>query len=206
MNTSLDALVIDVGTGNLHSVVNALQSQGLNVKISSEASEVLKAPRLVLPGVGAFGSFMQGLTQRDLMPALIEVHRRGTPLLGICVGMQALLEIGKEMGEFPGLGFIAGEVIRFPADMGLKVPHNGWNQINFEKPCALFDGLPQGTYVYFTHSYYCSVSNPLDWAASCDYGLRFACAVQKDNLFGVQFHPEKSQKVGQRILSNFMNI
>jgi imidazole glycerol-phosphate synthase subunit HisH len=206
MKPSLDAIVIDVGTGNLHSVVNALQSQGLNVKVSSDAEEVIKAPRLVLPGVGAFGSFMLGLNQRGLLPALNEVRQRGTPLLGICVGMQALLDVGKEMGEFPGLGFINGEVIRFPADLGMKVPHNGWNQIKYEKPCALFAGLPDLSYVYFTHSYYCSVSNQADWAASCDYGLRFACAVQKDNIFGVQFHPEKSQKIGQHILANFIKI
>ncbi|MCE1253486.1 MAG: imidazole glycerol phosphate synthase subunit HisH [Anaerolineae bacterium] len=206
MKPSTDTLVIDAGTGNLHSVLNALQSQGLSVGLTSDPEEVIGASRLVLPGVGAFGSFMQGLRQRHLDLALDEVIRRGTPLLGICVGMQALLDVGKEMGEFKGLGYVEGEVIRFPDNLNIKVPHNGWNQIHFEKPCALFNGLPDLTYVYFTHSYYCSVAQKTDWAASTLYGINFACAVQKDNILGVQFHPEKSQKVGQQILANFIKI
>jgi glutamine amidotransferase len=206
MNNTEDAVLIDAGTGNLHSVLNALQSQGFNIKLSSDPRDVVKATRLILPGVGAFGSFMQGLRQRNLEDSLLEVCQKGTPLLGICVGMQALLDVGKEMGEFKGLGLIKGEVIRFPENLNLKVPHNGWNQIQFEKPCTLFENLPNQTYVYFTHSYYCAVSQKNDWAASTEYGLQFASAVQKDNIYGVQFHPEKSQRVGQAILANFFKV
>jgi len=206
MNKPDEAVVIDVGTGNLHSVLNALQSQGFRVKLSSDPQDVLKAPRLILPGVGAFGSFMQGLRERNLEDPLRQSIERGTSLLGICVGMQALLDIGKEMGDHQGLGLISGEVIRFPDSPTLKVPHNGWNQLNFEASCMLFDGLPPAPHVYFTHSYYCSVSQKADWAASTDYGITFASAVQKNNIFGVQFHPEKSQKVGQKILANFFNV
>ena len=206
MTNSEEAVVIDVGTGNLHSVLNALQSQGFKVKLSSDPKDVIQAPRLILPGVGAFGSFMQGLRQRNLEEALVQSIERGTPLLGICVGMQALLDVGREMGEYKGLGLIKGEVIRFPEGSGLKVPHNGWNQLDFEKPCLLFDDLPPSPYVYFTHSYYCAVEQKTDWAASTDYGLPFASAVQKNNIYGVQFHPEKSQKVGQKILANFFKV
>jgi imidazole glycerol-phosphate synthase subunit HisH len=206
MNKTDEAVVIDAGTGNLYSVLNALQSQGFRVKLSSDPKDVIKAPRLILPGVGAFGSFMEGLRQRNLEEALRESVERGTSLLGICVGMQALLDVGKEMGEYKGLGLISGEVVRFPEDSGLKVPHNGWNQLKFENPCMLFDELPPLSYVYFTHSYYCAVSHKSDWAASTEYGLSFASAVQKDNIFGVQFHPEKSQKVGQKILANFFKV
>ena len=203
MPTTADAVLIDVGTGNLHSVLNALQSQGFNIQLTSEPAHVLSARRLILPGVGAFGAFMQGLQQRNLEEPIRKALAIGTPLLGICVGMQALLDVGTEMGEYPGLGLIQGEVIRFPTQTGFKVPHNGWNQLQYEKTCVLFDGLPAHPYVYFTHSYYCAVSQKADWAASTDYGLQFASAVQKNNIFGVQFHPEKSQKVGQKILANF---
>jgi len=206
MNKSDEAVVIDVGTGNLHSVLNALQSQGFRVKVTSDPHEVSKAIRLILPGVGAFGSFMQGLRERNLEDALRESVERGTSLLGICVGMQALLDVGREMGDHQGLGLIRGEVLRFPEDPNLKVPHNGWNQLKYENPCMLFDDLPADPYVYFTHSYYCAVSQTSDWAASTDYGFPFASAVQKDNVFGVQFHPEKSQKVGLKILANFFKV
>ena len=206
MNKTDEAVVIDVGTGNLHSVLNALQSQGFRVKVSSDPEEVSRAPRLILPGVGAFGSFMQGLRERSLEEALRNSVERGTSLLGICVGMQALLDVGREMGDHQGLGLISGEVVRFPEDSKLKVPHNGWNQLKYEHPCMLFDDLPPSPFVYFTHSYYCAVSQKADWAASTDYGLAFASAVQKDNIYGVQFHPEKSQKVGQKILANFFKV
>lgn len=206
MKTVDDAVLIDVGTGNIHSVLNALQSLGYKIKLSSDPHDVLNASRLVLPGVGAFGHFMDGMRELNLEDAILESIRKEAPMLGICVGMQALLNVGREMGNYQGLGLVDGEVIRFPQDPLLKVPHNGWNQLHFEKECPLFSGLSEGSYVYFTHSYYCSVTNQSDWAASTDYGFRFASSVQKGLVFGVQFHPEKSQKNGLKILSNFFKV
>jgi imidazole glycerol-phosphate synthase subunit HisH len=206
MKTSEDAVLIDVGTGNIHSVLNALQSLGFTIKLTSNPQDVRNASRLVLPGVGAFGRFMEGMRQLNLEESILEALQKEIPMLGICVGMQALLDIGKEMGEFKGLGLVEGEVVRFPQHPQLKVPHNGWNQLHFEKASPIFNGLDEGSFVYFTHSYYCSVTHSDDWAASTDYGFRFASSVQKGLIFGVQFHPEKSQKNGLKILSNFFKV
>jgi imidazole glycerol-phosphate synthase subunit HisH len=211
--TNYHAVLIDAGTGNLHSVHNAIQKLGFNVLVTSNPADLSRPARIILPGVGAFGSFMQGLNQRELGPALQNAARRGDPLLGICVGMQALFEVSEEMGEHAGLGLLQGRVIRFPHFTDRKVPHTGWNQLwqpalNSEgrQPGPLFRGLPQGSYAYFNHSFYCAPALPSDAAATTDYGLDFASAVQRDNLYGVQFHPEKSQAVGQAILSNFMEL
>jgi glutamine amidotransferase len=129
---------------------------------------------------------------------------RGVPLLGICVGMQALFEVGEELGEHAGLGLLPGRVRRFPESGGLKVPHTGWNQIEARAPAALFAGVPSGAYVYFNHAYYCHAERQSDVAARTRYGLEYAAAVQRGRLYGVQFHPEKSQAVGLRILKNFL--
>ena len=139
------------------------------------------------------------------MIAVREVLQRGDPLLGICVGMQALFEVGEEMGETPGLGLLPGRVMRFPALPGLKIPHTGWNQLWFARPSPLFAGLESGAYAYFNHSYYCAAQAE-DTLAQTDYGINYATAVQRDNLWGVQFHPEKSQRVGQTILENFFKL
>lgn len=203
---SYDALLVNAGTGNLHSVYNALDHLGYKVKITSRPEDLQPRCRVILPGVGAFGSFMEGLRSATLTGALKEVARRGDPLLGICVGMQALLDVGKEMGEHQGLGLVRGQVIRFPNFQHLKVPHTGWNQLALQHSSPLFEGLPDGAYAYFNHSYYCELQNPGDALARTEYGLDFASAIQRDNLFGVQFHPEKSQRVGQTILANFFKI
>lgn len=201
-----DALLIDVGTGNLHSVHNALVTLGFQIRLTCHPEDLSRPARIILPGVGAFASFMSGLRDRGLVEALQIAAQRGDPLLGICVGMQALFEVSEEHGEHPGLGLLAGQVVRFPDLPGLKIPHTGWNQLWFPEGSALFHGLTNGAYAYFNHSYYCANHFPDDTAALTDYGFNFTSAVQHDNLLGVQFHPEKSQRVGLTVLENFFRI
>ncbi len=199
-----DIILIDAGTGNLRSVQKALETVGTNVERTDDPRRVRAGKRLVLPGVGAFGDFMSGLRRRGLEEPVKEVIARGTPLLGICVGMQALFEVGEEMGEHAGLGLLRGKVVRFAESLPVKVPHTGWNQVEVQKATPLLQGIQSRAYVYFNHSYYCQASSPTDVVASTEYGIRYACAVQHENIFGVQFHPEKSQAVGLQILKNFV--
>jgi glutamine amidotransferase len=199
-----EIVLIDAGTGNLRSVQKALESLGAPVCRTSSPEQVRSARKLVLPGVGAFGDFMSGLRERGLEPAVKDVARRGIPLLGICVGMQALFEIGEEMGAHAGLGLLPGRVLRFPESLGVKVPHTGWNQIEMRNAASLFAGAPPASYVYFNHSYYCQPDQAPDVSAVTDYGLVYACAVERENIYGVQFHPEKSQRAGLNILENFV--
>ena len=202
--TMKDLILIDAGTGNLRSVQKALEAVGASVRRTDDPREVLSGSRVVLPGVGAFGDFMAGLREKGLEDAVKEIANRGTPLLGICVGMQALFEIGEEMGDHEGLGLLRGTVVRFSDSLSVKVPHTGWNQVEVKNPALLFDGIGNESYVYFNHSYYCQPNDPADVIAETSYGLRYACAVRRDNLYGVQFHPEKSQAVGLRLLQNFL--
>jgi glutamine amidotransferase len=197
-------VLIDAGTGNLRSVQKALESIGADVIRTDDSQKVLAGGRVILPGVGAFGDFMVGLRARGLAEAVKQIAGRGVPLLGICVGMQALFEVGEEMGEHPGLGLLRGKAIRFPDSLPVKVPHTGWNQLEVRSEAHLFAGIRSGAYVYFNHSYYCQARNSSDVIATTDYGLEYACAVQRENIFGVQFHPEKSQAVGLQILKNFL--
>ncbi len=204
-----DALLIDAGTGNLHSVHNALQTLGFNILLSSDPADLTRPGRVILPGVGAFGSFMQGLRERGLVEPLRAAFRRGDPLFGICVGMQALFDLSEELGEHPGLALLAGRVKHFPNFPDWKVPHTGWNQLWFapgESAAPLFRGLAPGAYAYFNHSFYCANQEPSDCAARTDYGIEFTSVVQHGSLIGVQFHPEKSQRVGQKVLENFFKI
>ena len=197
-------ILIDAGTGNLRSVQKALETIGANVERTNDPQKVLSGNRVVLPGVGAFGDFMSGLRARGLEDAVKEIVKGGVPLLGICVGMQALFEVGEEMGEHPGLGLLAGKVVRFAKSLSVKIPHTGWNQVEPRKEAQLFNEIHAGAYVYFNHSYYCQAWNSADVIARTEYGLGYACAVQRKNIFGVQFHPEKSQAVGLQILKNFL--
>jgi glutamine amidotransferase len=199
-----DVILIDAGTGNLRSVQKALESVGANVERTSDPNKVLAGQKIVLPGVGAFGDFMSGLRQRGLEEPLSQVATHGVPLLGICVGMQALFEVGEEMGEHKGLGLLEGKVGRFDASLSVKIPHTGWNQLRTKREAVLFDQVPDGAYVYFNHSYYCQPLHTSDVIADTDYGIRYACAVKRENISGVQFHPEKSQAVGLQILKNFV--
>ena len=199
-----DVVLIDAGTGNLRSVQKALESIGANVERTNDPQKVLWGGRVVLPGVGAFGDFMSGLQARGLEDSVKEIAGRGVLLLGICVGMQALFDAGEEMGEHAGLGLLTGKVVRFAESLSVKIPHTGWNQVDIEKETSLFNGIKAGAYVYFNHSYYCQAWDSSDVIGRTDYGLRYASAVQRKNIYGVQFHPEKSQTVGLRILKNFL--
>ena len=199
-----DVILIDAGTGNLRSVQKALETVGANVLLTGDPQKVLSGKRVVLPGVGAFGNFISGLRAIGLDNALKEIVGRGIPLLGICVGMQALFEIGEEMGDHEGLGFLRGTVLKFDDSLSIKIPHTGWNQLAVKKDALLFNQVREGAYVYFNHSYYCQVQDFSDVIAETDYGIRYACAVRHENIFGVQFHPEKSQSVGLQILKNFL--
>jgi glutamine amidotransferase len=199
-----DGILIDAGTGNLHSVYNALRQLGFTIKLTSDPADLKSGGPTVLPGVGAFGSFMKGLREKGLYEAVLDTISNGTPLLGICVGMQALFDVGEEMGTHQGLGALQGKVVRFPEFADLKVPHTGWNQLSFSADIPLFKDLPQGSYAYFNHAYYCAPQDPACSIATTDYGFEYTSAVRKDNVYGVQFHPEKSQKVGLKILENFI--
>ena len=198
--------LIDAGTGNLRSVYKALERAGARVTITSDPAQVARGGRLVLPGVGAFGDFMHGLNERLLVEPILNAVNRGDPMLGICVGMQALFDVGEEHGSHPGLGLITGRVVSFPNIPTLKIPHTGWNQLNIVRVSPLLELISAGAYVYFNHAYYCAPSSQEQVLATTDHGIEFACAVQKGVLFGVQFHPEKSQQVGLHILKNFLNI
>lgn len=199
-----NVVLIDAGTGNLRSVQKALQTVGAKVLRTDDPQKVLSGKCVVLPGVGAFGDFMSGLRARGLEAVIHEVVERGIPLLGICVGMQALFEVGEEMGEHKGLGLLQGKVVKFAESLSVKIPHTGWNQLEVKQETSLFNQVDDGAYVYFNHSYYCQAQNSSDVLATTDYDLKFACAVQHEIIFGVQFHPEKSQAVGLQILKNFL--
>jgi len=199
-----DVVLIDAGTGNLRSVQKALETVGANVERTDDPQKIVLGKRIVLPGVGAFGDFMSGLRARGLEDVVKDIASHGTPLLGICVGMQALFDVGEEMGEHKGLGLLAGKVARFAESLQVKIPHTGWNQVETKKGTSLFEQVMAGAYVYFNHSYYCQPWNSSDILATTDYGINYACAVQRENIFGVQFHPEKSQAVGLQILKNFL--
>jgi glutamine amidotransferase len=194
--------LIDYGIGNLRSVQKALEHVGAEVVLTDKPSVVLAADKVILPGVGAFGDGMAGLRSRGLDQAVCDVAARGTPLLGICVGMQVMFEASEEMGEHRGLGLLSGRVKRF-VQPGLKVPQTGWNQIEQVCDSPLFSGLAPNAYAYFNHAYYCDAC-PDDTLATTSYGENFASVVGRGRLYGIQFHPEKSQAVGLLLLKNFV--
>jgi glutamine amidotransferase len=197
--------LVDSGTGNLRSVKKALETVGAEVNLTNNSEEILAAEKVALPGVGAFGDSMKGLLERGLVDVINDVVLQGTTLLGICVGMQLLFDSSEELGFYQGLGFVPGRVKRFDTP-GLKVPQTGWNQLKLIRNCPLFRGLPDESYAYFNHSYYCEVDDMNDMVTETEYGIGFASAIQRDNVYGVQFHPEKSQKVGLTILKNFLEL
>jgi glutamine amidotransferase len=199
--------VIDYGAGNLRSVLHALNSLGAeSVRVVRTPHDLRGADKIILPGVGAFGAGMQKLHEQNLVQPICDAVRVGTPYLGICLGMQFLFERSDEMGTHEGLGLLPGYVTRFPDDLGLKVPHMGWNQLQPCQPSPLLKNIGTGSYAYFVHSYYCVPANPADTLITVDYGMTFAAAIQHDNVYGVQFHPEKSQRTGLQILTNFLEL
>lgn len=197
--------VIDYGAGNLPNVVRALQHLGVTLEVTNDPAVVAKAPAVVLPGVGATRDTMDTLTSTGLDEAICDAITRGVPFLGICVGMQVLLDSSDEFGPHACLGMVHGNVTRFPGT--LKVPQIGWNQVQYTpsfRQHALFDGIPDGTDFYFVHSYYCAVRAPAIIAGQTDYELMFTSAIIRDNLAAVQFHPEKSGAAGLRLMRNFV--
>ncbi|MBZ0167539.1 MAG: imidazole glycerol phosphate synthase subunit HisH [Candidatus Omnitrophica bacterium] len=196
--------VIDYGMGNLRSVQKALEKVGADARITQSPAEVLSADKVVLPGVGAMAPAMAKLTDMGLIEAILTAVKRDTPFLGICLGYQLLFDRSDEGGNSAGLGIIKGHVKRFT---DLKVPHMGWNQLAVRQPdCPLFKGMPRDAETYFCHSYYVDPESVADVATSTEYGLNFASAVRRNNVYGVQFHPEKSQAVGLNILKNFVEL
>lgn len=197
--------LIDYGAGNVRSVHKALKAVGAEVVLTDDPAVVLNADKVVLPGVGAFADCMDSLERLGLIGAVLEVVARDTPFLGICVGMQVLFEYGEELGGREGLGLLPGRVVRFEVQPPLKVPHTGWNQIRSVRDTPLMRDVPQGAWAYFNHSFYCNAT-PEDVLATADYGSPFPAIVGRRSLFGVQFHPEKSQRVGLQVLWNFVHL
>ncbi len=198
--------ILDYGAGNLRSVELALARLGADTVVTGDAAVAMQADGLILPGVGAFADAMTALQNSGLIPVLRDAKESGKPLLGICLGMQAQFEGSEEGAGVKGLGFIPGFVRRLPDAAGLKIPHMGWNDIAAAKDSVLLEGLPDEPYVYFVHSYACFAADPADVLTTTEYGIPFCSAVQKGNVFGTQFHPEKSGKVGEQMLRNFVNF
>lgn len=199
--------VIDYGASNLRSVVHALDYLGAeDMRIVHTPHELRGADKIILPGVGAFGAGMQQLHKQGLVNPIKDAVYSGTPYLGICLGMQFLFEYSNEMGDHEGLRLLPGRVTRFPNTPGLKVPHMGWNQLQPRRSSPLLEGIKPENSAYFVHSYHCVPANPDDIVAKVDYGIDFTAVVQRDNIYGVQFHPEKSQRTGLQLLQNFLEM
>ena len=196
--------ILDYGMGNLRSVEKALEHVGARATITDDADAVRAADGVILPGVGAFPRAMERIRERRLDELIEERRRAGVPILGICLGLQLLFDSTTELGGAVGIGMLPGEVAGLEAD-GLKVPHIGWSPVSWEQPSSLVEGIDSGTPFYFVHSF-APRPVPEDLLGRAVYGARFACAAQRDNVFGVQFHPEKSSAAGLRLLSNFAGI
>ena len=198
--------IVDYNAGNLKSVEKAMLYLGQKVLVTSRPEEILSADKVILPGVGAFGDAMKNLTAAGLDTVLREVADRKKPLLGICLGMQLLFDESEESPGVKGLGLLPGLILRIPAAPGLKIPHMGWNNLKINSGKSLYRSVPDSSYVYFVHSYYLKANDPEDVAARCEYGVTIDASVESGNLYGCQFHPEKSGDVGLKILSNFADI
>jgi glutamine amidotransferase len=199
--------IIDYGMGNIHSVAKAVELFGKEVVVTNEVKEISLADRAILPGVGAFQDALKELGTKKLTAVILGHIKKNKPFLGICLGMQLLFQGSEEAEGVKGLGVFKGTVKRFNASDRLKVPHIGWNQLRIkEKNCPLLKGLSDSAFVYFCHSYYPRPSHNEVVAATTNYGEDFASLVWRDNIFGAQFHPEKSQKTGLKIIENFVNL
>ena len=205
--TPVEIAIVDYQMGNLRSVQKALEQVGYTATITSDPIEIAAAGKVILPGVGAFGDAMAELESRRLVDPILQAIGSGKPFLGICLGLQLLFEFGLEGGSHRGLGVLPGTVERCPhslRDAGLKVPHMGWNRVRVDQPgCPLLDGIADDAYFYFVHSYCARPSDPSCQWLSCEYGEPFCAAIWRGNMFATQFHPEKSQRDGLRLLRNF---
>ena len=197
--------IVDYGAGNLRSVEKALLFLGEQVKVTSDANELLAADKIILPGVGAFGDAMQKLNETRLSDTIREAVNKEIPLLGICLGLQLLFEGSDETPGVSGLSLLKGKILRIPDAKGLKVPHIGWNSLKIKENATLFRGIPNSSYVYFVHSYYLKAEENIV-AATTEYGVEIHASIQKKNLLACQCHPEKSGEVGLQLLKNFARL
>lgn len=197
--------IIDYDAGNIKSVEKAIISLGEEAVITRDRDEILAADHVILPGVGAFGDAMEKIRNYGLEEVIAEVIHRNTPFLGICLGLQLLFESSEESVGVKGLGVLKGKIVRIPDDAGLKIPHIGWNSLEYPKKGRLFEGIPENSYVYFVHSYYLQAEEDIV-VATTEYATHIHASVEKGNVFACQFHPEKSSEVGLKILENFIHI
>ena len=198
--------VLDYDAGNIKSVEKALNYLEEEVKITRDREEILSADGVILPGVGAFGDAMEKLHQYGLVKVIREVAEREIPFLGICLGLQLMFESSEETPGVEGLHLLDGRIRRIPAAPGLKIPHIGWNDLTFPNEGRLFRGVDEHAYVYFVHSYYLEAADPSIVTATTEYGTLIHASVEKNNIFACQFHPEKSSRIGMKILQNFIEI
>lgn len=198
--------IIDYDAGNIGSVEKALLTLGEEVVITKDRDTLMEAERVILPGVGAFADAMEKLHARGLVEVIDEIVKKGIPFLGICLGMQLLFERSDEGEGVKGLDLLQGEIVRIPEAPGLKIPHIGWNSLKFPNRGRLYEHISEDAYVYFVHSYYLKAADPSIVTAVTEYGTQLQVSVEKDNIFGCQFHPEKSSDVGLQILKNFLSI
>ena len=198
--------IIDYDAGNIRSVEKALKSLGQDTSVTRDRDVILKADKVILPGVGAFGDAMDKLRKYGLESVIHEVAEAGTPFLGICLGLQLLFERSDETPGIEGLGILRGEILRIPGDGGLKIPHIGWNSLAYPNMGRLFQGIPEESYVYFVHSYYLKAADESIVTAAAEYGTCIHASVEQGNVFACQFHPEKSSEVGLKILENFVEL
>lgn len=198
--------IIDYDAGNIKSVEKAMKLLKQEVVVTRDPETILSADKVILPGVGSFGDAMGKIRQYDLEKVIHEVVERRIPFLGICLGLQLLFERSEESPGVQGLGILKGEILRIPETEGLKVPHMGWNSLEFSGDGRLFRGIPEDAYVYFVHSYYLKAEEPEIVTARTDYGTEIHASVEKGQIFACQFHPEKSSDVGLRILKNFVEL
>ena len=198
--------IIDYDAGNIKSVEKALLHLGEEVIITRDREQILNSDKVILPGVGAFGDAMEKLRSYGLDKVIYEVVERKIPFLGICLGLQLLFEKSDETPGVKGLGVLPGEILRIPDKEGIKIPHMGWNSVKIKENARIFKDVPQGSYVYFVHSYYLKAGREEDVAATTEYSTLIHAAVEHDNVFACQFHPEKSSEIGLKILKNFVEL
>ena len=198
--------IVDYDAGNIKSVEKALQFLGQEPVVTRDKETLLQAEKVIVHGVGAFGDAMGKMHQYGLVEVLREIAAKGTPLLGICLGLQLFFESSEETPGVEGLGLLPGKIVRIPDKEGFKIPHMGWNSIQINPASRLLKGIEEGAYVYFVHSYYLQAENEADVAATTDYVVNIHAAAEHENIFATQFHPEKSGEIGLQILKNFIEL